>query len=403
MLRLAFRNIFRQRLRTGLTLAAIMFGVVGIILSGGFVEDVFFQLRENTIHSQLGHIQVYKQGYYEVGGRQPYHYLVDDPAAVSSKLAEIEGVSDVMKRLNFSGLLNNGRADLPIIGQGVEVEKEARLGSAITIIEGRQLAPEDDFGILVGQGVAQALRLEAGSLVTLLANTADGALNSLEFQVIGVFRSFSKDFDDHAVRIPLMAAQDLLVTPGVHSFVISLARSDDTDLLVGRIEDRLPATEFEVFAWYELADFYKQTVEMYERQFGVLQIIILVLVLLSVANSVGMAVYERTGEFGTLMALGQRRVRVFGLILVENTLLGILGACGGAMVGVVLAWAISSVGIVMPPPPNSNSGYTAYIQVVPSVVLMAVVIGVLATFLASILPARRAARIPVVEALRHNI
>ncbi len=403
MLRLAFRSIFRHYLRTGLTLAAIMFGVVGLVLSGGFVEDIFYQLRENTIHSQLGHMQVYKAEYSTLGRRDPYQYLVDDPQKNVDKLSGLSGVSDVMMRLNFSGLLNNGRADLPIIGEGIEAEKEARLGTALTIIDGRQLAEGDEFGILLGQGVANAMQLKAGSYVTLLANTADGALNSLEFEVVGVFRSFSKDFDDHAVRISLLAAQELLVTPGVHSFVISLDQSDATDIVADRVKQLLSPSEFEVFTWYELADFYKKTVNMYQRQFGVLQLIILVLVLLSVANSVGMAVYERTGEFGTLMALGNRRRRVFGLILLENTILGLIGAVGGVVIGVVLAWLISNIGIPMPPPPNSNSGYTAYIQVVPSIIWMGFGVGIIATFLAAIIPARRASRIPVVDALRYNI
>ncbi len=403
MLKLAFRSIFRHYLRTGLTLAAIMFGVTGLVLSGGFVEDIFYQLRENTIHSQLGHMQIYKAEYSSLGRRDPYKYLIDDPQKSVARLSALSDVSDVMMRLNFSGLLNNGRADLPIIGEGIEAEKEARLGSALTIIDGRQLAEGDDFGILLGQGVAQALQLKAGSYATLLVNTADGALNILEFEVVGVFRSFSKDFDDHAVRISLMAAQELLFTQGVHSFVISLDQSDATDVVADQVRTLLPASEFEVFTWYELADFYKQTVEMYRRQFGVLQLIILVLVLLSVANSVGMAVYERTGEFGTLMALGNRRKRVFAMILLENAILGLIGALAGVVLGVALAWLISRVGIPMPPPPNSNSGYTAYIQIVPSVITMAFGVGVIATFLAAIIPARRASRIPVVDALRYNI
>lgn len=402
MLKLAFRNIFRHVLRTALTLAAIMFGVVGLILSGGFVEDIFYQLRENTIHSQLGHLQVYKAGYTEVGRRDPYRYLIDDGQQTAAKLNAVPHVADVMMRVNFSGLLNNGRADLPIIGEGIEAGKEARLGSALRMVEGRQLGADDHYGILLGQGVARSLQLKAGDYVTLLANTADGALNSLEFEIVGIFQSFSKDYDDHAVRIPLAAAQELLVTPGVHSLVLRLDATEATDAVARRVEQAL-GNGFEVFTWYQLADFYNKTVEMYERQFGVLQLIILVMVLLSVANSVAMAVYERRGEFGTLMALGRRRRHVFQLILLENALLGVLGAFGGVVLGSVLAWVISGVGIPMPPPPNSNSGYTAYIQVVPSITAAAFAIGAVATLLAAIIPARRASRIPVADALRFNI
>ena len=142
---------------------------------------------------------------------------------------------------------------------------------------------------------------------------------------------------------------------------------------------------------------------LYRRQFAVLQVIILIAVLLSVANSVNMSIFERTGEFGTLMALGNRSGAIFRLAITENLLLGLIGSGGGVCLGIVLAWGISYIGIPMPPPPNSNAGYTAFIRVVPWIVLSSFLIGLAGTLVAAIPPARRAARMPVVEALRHNL
>ncbi len=403
MFQLAFRNIFRHKGRTALTLASIMVGVVALILSGGFIWDIFVQLREATIHSQLGHIQIYQAGYYSHGRRNPYGYMIQDPAQATAVVSALPQVVDVMQRIEFSGLLNNGRTDVPIIGAGMELDKEARLGSFITISAGRQLQDSDSFGILIGEGVASGLRVQPGDYVTLLLNTPDGALNSLEFEVVGVFRTLSKDYDARAVRISLGAAHDLLATQAVHSLVLALEQTEATDQAVTLLRERLGAAEYEVKAWYELADFYVKTVELYGRQFAVLQVIILIMVLLSVINSVNMAIYERTGEYGTLMALGDRGKDVFRLIVTENMLLGVVGGCGGVLLGIALAWAISTVGIPMPPPPNMNTGYVAHIQVVPSVVVTAFLVGAAATGLAALLPARRASRVPVAKALRQNI
>jgi len=403
MLTLAFRSLFRHKARTGLTLAVIMFGVVSLMLSGGFIEDIFFQLREATIHSRLGHIQVYQAEYTTIGRRNPYEFLLSDPGSLIEELAAEPHVSDVMVRLNFSGLINNGRADLPIIGEGIEPDSEKRMGSVLSIISGRHLTSEDSYGIMLGKGVARALQLDPGGYVSLVANTPEGALNILEFEVVGVFSTFARDYDNRAIRITLMAAQELLATQGVHSLVLLLDETASTDMVASGLKDRLPADEFEVKTWYELADFYNRMVNHYRGQFLVIQAIILIMVLLSVANTINMAVYERIGEFGTLMALGDRRKDIFWQVIKENTLLGGIGGSLGILLGIIIAWAISGIGIEMPPPPNSDVGYTAYISLVPGVMGMAFIVGLVATVLAALLPAYRVSRLPVAEALRENV
>lgn len=403
MFKLALRNILRQKIHTLMTLAAVITGVAGIILAGGWVQDIYVQLGEALIHSQSGHLQVYHQGYFAAGSRSPEKFLMNEPDTIRQRIASEAGVEQVMARLNFSGLLNNGKSDLPIIGEGVEPQLEASLGSSVRITAGRQLNDSDTFGILLGKGVAQALQLKPGDPVTLLVNTLDGALNSLDFQVTGIFQSFSNDFDARAVRIPLAAAQELLGTRGVNALVISLKHTEETDSVAARLKQSLMPSGLEVKTWAELNDFYEKTVEMYKGQFGVLQIIILIMVLLSVANSVNMSIFERTGEFGTMMALGNRSDQVFRLIFSENLLLGLIGGSLGVIAGVLLAMAISATGISMPPPPNADIGYTARIQIVPSVLLLALSTGFIATVLAAILPARHVSHIPVVEALRQNI
>lgn len=402
MLKLALRNVFRHKLRTGMTLAAIVFGVVGLILSGGFVQDMYYQLGESIIHSQSGHLQVSRAGFHAHGKRSPEKFLIDQPDSVKQKLLTQPQVADVMERINFSGLISNGRSDWPIMGEGVEPDKESRLGTHVKITAGRQLAKGDTFGVVLGEGVAHALKLSTGDHVTLLLNTVEGALNSMEFEVVGISQSFSKDYDARAVKISINAAHELLGTQGVNSLVVSLKHTEDTRLVVDNLARQVDSKQFEVMTWEQLNDFYESTVALYERQFGVLQFIILVLVLLSVANSVNMSVFERVGEFGTMMALGNRSSVVFKLVLTENALLGLCGGILGVVLGLFLAWVISSIGIPMPPPPNANIGYIAHIRVVPSTLLIAFSMGVCATFLAALIPARRVSRIPVRDALMQN-
>jgi putative ABC transport system permease protein len=402
MWKLAARNISRHKTRTALTLGAIVLGMVGLILTGGFVEDIFTQLREATIHSQLGHLQIYRAGYYTSGRRAPYKYMIQDPQKKIMELRELPHVVDVMPRVNFSGLLSNGRTSFPIIGEGVDPEKEAKLSKYIIIKEGRQLAPKDAYGILLGSGVATALNLRPGDDTTLLLNTPDGALNTLDFKVIGVFQTFSKEYDDRAVRIAFSTATELLATTAVHSLVFALDSSEATDDVAILLRQQLSPKEFELKTWYELSDFYQKTVELYKRHFGVLRLIILGMVLLSVANSVNMNIYERTGELGTLMAMGNRSAQVFRLVVAESVILGMTGGILGAAVGTVTALVISTIGIPMPPMPNTDFPYTAHIKLVPAELTFAFLIGLFASVLAAIWPAWRISRLPIVEALAKN-
>jgi putative ABC transport system permease protein len=401
MWKLATRNIFRHRGRTALTLVAIVFGVAGLVLSGGFVQDIYVQLREITIRSQLGHIQVYRAGFYEKGRSNPNAYMIENPHQIAATLAQNPDVADVLVRLNFSGLLSNGRSDFPIIGEGVEPGKESRMGTIMSMVAGRELRDDDKFGMVVGRGLAQRLQLKVGDYANILLNTPGGAINTLEFQVVGIFQTMFRDYDDRAVRIDLKAAQELLATQSAHSLVIFLHKTEATKKVADEIALELPTGQFEVKRWDELADFYQKTVDLYKGLFTVLQLIALVMVLLSVVNSVNMSVYERTAEFGTMRALGNRGRQVFGLVLTENAILGLVGGVGGLLLGAVLAVAISAAGIPMPPPPNSDVGYTAYIRVVPSVLLTAFLVGWFGTVLAALPPARRAAKLDVSDALRH--
>ena len=403
MLALALRNVFRHKLRTGMTLAAIACGVAALILSGGFIRDVYVQLAEALIHSQSGHLQVAKAGFFGRGSRSPERFLLDDLASEKNRIVAVPGVADAMARLSFSGLLSNGQADLPIIGEGIEPDREAKLGTYLTIREGRALETSDAYGIVLGEGVAKSLQLRPGNQVHIVVSTPDGAMNTLDFEVVGVFQSFSKEYDARAVRIPLQAAQELLNTRGAAVIVVSLQRTADTKAVARVLAESGRTRGLEVRTWTQLNDFYESTVALYERQFGALQLIVLAMVLLSVVNSVNMSLFERVGEFGTMRAVGDRGRKIFALVVMECVLLGLIGASLGVFIGIAAAIAISAVGIPMPPPPGANLGYTAAIRLVPSVLGGAFVVGWLAAVIASLLPAWRVSRIPVVDALRQNV
>lgn len=399
---LAWRNLVRNLRRSVFSVLTIAFGVVGLVLAAGFIQDVFEQLGEALISAQLGHAQIAKRGFLEGGAASPEDFLIE-AVGLKTEVASMEPVEDVMTRLSFSGLLSFDGADLAIDAQGIEPGPEARLGIRLQMLSGRGMRDGDVYGVLLGEGVARQLKAGIGDHVSLTAPTIDGSLNLLDLEVLGVFRSFSKEYDDRTVRMPLEAAQELAQTDRVNTLVVRLRHTPDTAAVVGLLSVKLDGSDLEVVPWYELSDFYSNTKAMYERQFGFLQLIALVLVVMSVLNSLSMTVFERTAEFGTMRVLGNRGRDVFRLIVIEAMLLGVIGSFVGVLLGAIAAVALSAVGVPMPPPPNMESGYTARFALTTATVCQAFAIGVVSAVLASLFPALRLLRVPLPDALRRAI
>ena len=400
VMRLAARNIMRNKSRSSLSLAAIACGVAGLILSGGFVYDLIFKLGEVVIHSQTAHIQIAKSGYFEFGSRFPGKYLMSPSTIRRVGLKRVGNVNLVTERLAFTGLVSNGQSSYPIIGEGIQPEKESKLGTYTMLVDGRRLLSTDTYGALVGAGVARTMNLKPGSLISLVAPTVDGAMNTVELQVVGTFQTFSKDYDDRAIRLPLSAAQELLNTQGVNVLALLLDETQHTERVARELRARIQPLGLELRTWDQLNDFYWKTVALYDRQFGVLRLVVLIMVMLAVTGAINMGVLERTGEFGTMKALGNKRWDVVRLVVIEATLMGLFGAFLGLVLGTGLGWLISTIGIPMPPPPNSNIGYMAQIRLGPGMLGSAFLVGAAATLLASLPAAFRVSRLPIVEALR---
>ncbi|MCB1886462.1 MAG: ABC transporter permease [Rhodocyclaceae bacterium] len=397
---LAARNVRRHTRRTLFALSIIVGGVTAFMLAGGFIDWVLYGMREAAIQSQLGHIQITRPDYFEKGIGDPYNYLLPDPGS-EPFLASQPNIVSVAPRLAFGGLVSRDEETIAFIGEGIDPVKEAPMTKALEVVAGRDLASIDEQSILMGEGLAANIGAEVGDVIVLLANTAAGNLNAVEVTIVGLFTSASKAYDDTALRAPLPIARDLMRVEGATSWVVLL---DDTALAPKAVESfrqALDAGQYEITPWWALADFYNKTVELFSKQVMLLRILVGAIVVLSISNTLSMAVAERTSEIGTSMALGVRRARILRLFVSEGAVLGIIGGIVGALLAWGLGEAISHVGIPMPPPPGMTRGYVAEILISPGLAADGFLLAFVTTLLASILPATRAARLNVVDALRH--
>ena len=402
-LSLAARNIFRQRRRSAIGLSAIASGVVALMLASGFFEANYESMREGTIRARIGHIIVTRPGYLEVGSADPFRYLMPEKDESRELIEAFPNVETVAPRLSFNGLISLEESTVSFMADGVDPERERKLAGALKILDGQDLSTQDGKEVILGEGLAKNLGIKLGQTVVLVANTRSGGVNALEVKVVGIFSTIAKAYDDFALRLPLRTAQTLLKAEGVHAWLVLLQSTGQTDKMVERLRKKMPDQSLELTPWHRTsaADFYNKTVSLFSKQVMVVKLMIAAIIVLSISNTMMTNVRERTGEIGTCMALGDTRRTVLRRFLVEGSAMGLVGGLIGVTIGIVLAEIISRIGIPMPPPPGMASGYIGTILITPWIVLDALILSVATAFLAGVLPALKASRLSIVDALRH--
>ncbi|HEV8254533.1 MAG TPA: FtsX-like permease family protein [Vicinamibacteria bacterium] len=404
-LRLAVRNVFRNRRRTLLTLGVLSAGVAVLILFAGFVSDGEATLREVTIKNQYGHMQLARKAYWrDRAGGSLSDFVIEDYQELRRALERLPHVRRVAPTLEFMGLASNGDASVAFIGRGMEIDRATDpTWNFPRMVAGQVKGNTVANAAFIGKGLLRGLRAGLHDDVMLLTTTPTGALNAVDVSVEGVLETGAREFDDTMVIVPIERAQALLATPGALKLTVFLDRTQSLPevypLVRSYVEQRHP--DLEIRQWFQLAGFYRQVVAMNRAAFDFLGLIIGGIVTFSIVNTFVMSLFERVEEVGTLRAIGATRARILRLFLLEGVAVGALGAASGVVLGVVLAKLISLKGIYIPPFPTFSMGYYSHIGIVPSAIAKACLLGVATSTLASIYPALKAARLEIVEAVRH--
>jgi putative ABC transport system permease protein len=402
---IAARNLGRNRRRASIALLIVAVGVISMILAEGFVNWVFWAMREGTIQSQLGHIQVVRPGYFKAGAADPFKYLLPQSLSQRAAIEATPGVKLVAPRMAVNGLISHGDNTVSFLADGVDPKKEADLSKAFRIVAGKDLSSSSAQEVILGRGLARNLGVGPGATVALLATPSSGGVNAVEAKVAGLFITANQAYDDSALRLPIGLAESLLRVEGAHTWLVLLDDTERTDTFLADFRKSFPlqTSGLEFVPWYERADFYNKTVTLFSKQMLVLRLIIGCIIVLSISNMLVMNVLERTGEIGTLLAIGLKRRKIMQLFATESVLLGLVGGTLGVTLGYGLAELISYVGIPMPPPPGMEEGYSGAIRVTWDLLLSAFSIALITTVLAGLYPAWKASRLQIVNALRHNI
>jgi len=388
-----------------MTLLMVGGGVTGLLLAGGYFAFMTRGLRESTINDGLGHLQIFTADHFRRDEVRVLDSGIENWQQVAANVSSAQHVRGVAPRIEFYGMVSNGTKAAGFMGSAVDPTAEKSLGFISRVDSGRDLDPKPggETEALIGVGLAKSMNVKVGDGLTILAMTSDGALNGVDVEIVGIVNSGIAELDSRYVRITLPAAQRLLQSDRVTNLVVGLDKTENTDLAYSEIAPRLRGLpqQMELKKWIDLATYYKQVNNMFNGIFLFMGIIVFFMVLMSSVNTLLMSMLERTREIGTMLAMGTPRFWVVALFMLEATLMGVMGAVVGVLVGNGLGAILNASGLRMPPPPGYTQAILFKVLHIPGLMVGSSILVIFSLALASILPAIRASRLQIAEALSH--
>ncbi|MEO8362479.1 MAG: FtsX-like permease family protein [Vicinamibacteria bacterium] len=354
LLGIAFRNLLRARRRNALAGGTMALGTAALILGGGLSDGIARQLTDNLIAVQTGEIMVVKREAGFVPQNSPFDAYsterIPNGAEVVHQIESRSGELGILRAspyLHARGTAIASNRSTPAVVLGIIPEKEPELFKALPPIKGSILSgkPEE---VYVGEPVARILRLSVGDSVSLLVQTPEGAMNSLDALVVGIFKKGGPWYDN-TFFVPLEAAQRLEDAPLAMTNIKLRAEGSAATLTKTRTELRervaslSPGTSVE--SAEEAGRFSFSIIQANEVSLTVLSIFLFAAAAVGIVNAMLMSVHERTREIGTIRAMGMRRGGVVRLFLLEGLALGVVAAVLGVIAGgsMVLYWGSTGI------------------------------------------------------------
>lgn len=406
LLTLAFRNLWRNRRRTLLTLSAMVVSAALLILALGVFSGMFRDMLASATEQYYGHLVLARPEYHL--RRDLFSHL---PAGFASHpaLAESAEITGRSPRLRSFGLLSGRDASQPVELLGILPELERQVTSLQDkLVTGSYPAASDRNAALIGQGLARKMDVRPGDELVFVTQAADGSIGNDLLIISGIFATGDRRHDNNLVLAPLAWLQEVLVLPGrIHEVAMLVAEPMTAAAIADRLNPLLPE-DLHIYGWGDLLPEMREVIAAYDVSRMIVVTILYLATGLGILNTFFMSVMERTREFGILMAQGMRPWTVRGLVLLETLLLGGIALAIGLLGGAVMTLYMQQVGIDLAGyiTPVTYAGGTILPRLhavfewgnflVPAWMLL------LVSLFAGFLPANRAARLDPVVAVRET-
>lgn len=407
LIKLAWRNIWRNSRRSIIVLTSIIVGLVAVVLYDALSVGMIQQMLDNQIGAHTAHIQIHKQGFNDNKLVQNY---VPNPRRVAQALANAPGVKAFSERVITFGILSSATNSSGVSLIGIDPGQEARVTTIKkSLVEGRYLSGKM-HEIVIGKKLAEKLEVKLGDKVVAMASRVDGSIGSDVFRVVGIFETFSSEFDKTSMYISIGNAREML---GLGQNVSEFAVIVDNLQQISRVKNELlqqlaaekSASEYEVFTYRELLPLLVMQVDVYRESIIIFYGIVALAMAFGIINTMLMSVFERINEFGVLMAMGMKNRRLFAMILLEAFFLGAIGTLIGFGLSYLLYLPLANSGINLS---NFSAGLNSFgvgtviypVLTFTGVMNALLVVPVMA-ILGAIYPAVKAMRLEPISAIRH--
>ncbi|MBT8372397.1 MAG: FtsX-like permease family protein [Deltaproteobacteria bacterium] len=404
---MAWRNIWRNSRRTILTICAIAFASLLLVFMLSFQFGSYETMINTSVKIQTGHLQVQAENYQE---KKNIRLVVPEPEKIATMLDAISHIQAYTFRGQAFSLVSSNQRTYGVVVTGIDPDREPTVSRLKSLIrQGAFLSKDDTHQALVGRLLAKNLRVQLGDELTLVGQGRDGSIAAAVVEVKGIFGSGIDEFDRASLHIPLKIFQEIYSMQGaVHEVVViadalryvdEIKRSVKKNLVSLNINKSLTAMD-----WNELMPGLRQSIEM-DLISGLIFYLLLVLVVaFSILNTFLMAIFERTREFGILMAIGTTPGRLTKVLLIESMTMTLAGIVAGIVVGSMITLYFQSHGIDFSGASELLSQFGITGRMYPKLSLLSAVSGPLAvmiiTFFAALYPALKVRRMRPVEAMR---
>jgi ABC-type lipoprotein release transport system permease subunit len=338
LFRFAWKNMWRNRQRTAITMAAIFFAVILSVAASSLKEGIFDNLVKNVVSFYTGYIQIHKKGYWD---EQVLDNSFSPDKELEQKILQQKNIVSLAPRLEAFALVSSGNITKGSMVVGIDPKGEDRITSLRSKLISGNYIENNDHAVLLSQGLAERLKLKARDTIILIGQGYHGTTAAGKYSIKGIVKFGSPELNDRSLFMPLPLAQDMYgAGDNITSFVLSLHHPSELEATSSLIRSAI-GNEYEVMTWGEILPDIKQHIETDSKNMRVVHWILYLLISFGIFGTLLMMMVERKFEMGMLVAVGMKKIKLAALLTIESIFTVLCGCILGIILSIPLVFYLN--------------------------------------------------------------